>query len=66
MRIPCTHQAPESCRECDGAYAEEAEYWTAMSEQRQQHNRALTRWWLCTGPRARNHGTYPAPREDLA
>jgi hypothetical protein len=57
MRIPCTHQAPQSCGQCDG------------TEREHVH---LASWWLRNkarlpeGYQPRPVDLPPAPREDHA
>jgi hypothetical protein len=65
MRIPCTHQAPHSCSQCDGT---EAETRRLSRANRDELGRSAVRWWLCTtarlpeGYRPRPVD-FPAPRE---
>jgi hypothetical protein len=64
MRIPCTHQAPQECRDCSGEAAEEREYFFAEPEEQRRYRREMTGWWLSNCRRTRD--PQPAPREDTA
>lgn len=60
MPIPCTHQAPQSCPDCNGQSAERRGLTRA---ERDEMDRDVVRWWLRTCPRtptaAPAHDTNP-------
>lgn len=42
--LGCSHQAPESCRWCDGQSVEDGEYRSASAAERRAYDRGLAEW----------------------
>lgn len=68
MRFACTHQAPQSCPDCNGASAELDEYYDfeTTQAQRREFDRTMIAWWFCTAARRAGRIDQPIPREESA